>query len=299
VIELGTIVNHPKRPGWGPGKTLAIEGGGKVTVYFRDLEEGKAGDAVKTISTTVVGLLVADEQDDQMLDNLPPYTKGKFEGIRKPRLSLDQAVQAYLEANPKAFDDDADTKNDRSPKVRAHETWVEKLGGGQGEALLDQGKVDEISAQVLEIGAEVNLLTPSEKAALAEAFDDEAAAQQFLRALLKVVDQSTPEQTSYQELIDAVHEFPIREEGAKVAVWPVLTQFPFIARPEHHMHLKPTMVQKCAARLNFDLRPTAALNWWTYDRLLKMSGIILERLKPEGARDFIDVQSFAWWLAKA
>jgi len=58
------------------------------------------------------------------------------------------------------------------------------------------------------------------------------------------------------------------------------------------MQLKPT------ARLNYDLRYRPELNWETYDRLLEMSRILMERLQPQGARDFIDIQSFIWMIGE-
>ena len=64
------------------------------------------------------------------------------------------------------------------------------------------------------------------------------------------------------------------------------------------MQLKPTAVCDCALRLNFDLRYTSELNWETYTRLLKMAGILFDRLEPLGARDLIDIQSFIWVIAE-
>lgn len=56
-LEVGTIVLHPKRPKWGPGKVLAALAGGIAVIYFRDLPEEKRGDAVKKISTNHVSLV--------------------------------------------------------------------------------------------------------------------------------------------------------------------------------------------------------------------------------------------------
>ena len=63
------------------------------------------------------------------------------------------------------------------------------------------------------------------------------------------------------------------------------------------MFLKPTATCECADRLRFDLGYTSKLEWGTYDRLLTMSRNLLEKLKPLGARDFIDVQSYMWVVA--
>jgi hypothetical protein len=36
----------------------------------------------------------------------------------------------------------------------------------------------------------------------------------------------------------------------------------------------------------------------TYKKLMQMGGQLLERLRPLGAQDYIDVQSFIWVIAK-
>jgi hypothetical protein len=298
-IEVGTVVQHPKRPAWGPGKTLAVGGGGQVTVYFRDLEETKAGEAVKTISTTVVGLEIAEEQSDSMLNSLPPFVGGKFQGVRKPRLSLDHAVQAFIDSHPAAFEDAKFLEQDRGPMIKAHEMWVEELGGDQGSGLLDKGKIAEASTRLLKIDAELGFLNSQEKSALKDDLVAEEAAGAFLRALFTVADADAPEQVSFQRLIESVDALVEKEPGTRSSNWPVLTHFPYIANPEHHLQFRPVEAQKCAARLNFDLRYSAGPNWWTYARYLEMAGILMERLAPIGARDFIDVQFFITTIAKA
>ena len=45
---------------------------------------------------------------------------------------------------------------------------------------------------------------------------------------------------------------------------------------------------------SFDLLYSTYPKWATYDQLLKLSDQLLERLRPLGARDLIDVQSFMW-----
>jgi hypothetical protein len=291
-IEVGTIVRHPRRPAWGPGKTLAIGSGGQVTVYFRDVEETHAGDAVKTLSNGTAGLEIAAEQSEPMLDGLPPFEKGAFKGVRRPRLSLDDAVQAYLDRHPGALDVPAVRDKLRASSADAHRLWVDGLGGGQGDQLLEEGKIDEARQRLLGVGADLGALSSDESSALEAALGDDAAAETFLRALLDVTNQGTPDQATYQGLIDAIAGLPQQEGAGRVATWPVLTLFPSIACPEHHVQLKPATALRCSSRLNFDLRYTAVPNWWTYNRLLKLAKILLARLKPLGAVDFFDVQPF-------
>ena len=298
-IEVGTIVQHPKRPAWGPGKTLAVGGGGQVTVYFRDLEETKTGEAVKTISTAVVGLEIAKDQSDAMLDSLPPFAAGKFQGVRKPRLSLDNAVQAFIDSHPAAFEDPKYLEQERRPMLEAHEMWVESLGSGHGSELLDKGKIAEARDRLLKIDAGLGFLNSQEKATLKEGLDADEMAGEFLRALLAVGENGTPERVSFQRLIDSVDALVEKEPGTRASNWPVLTHFPYVANPEQHLQFRPIESQKCAARLNYDLRYSTGLNWWTYDRFLEMAKVLMERLTPMGARDFIDVQFFVSTIAKA
>lgn len=64
------------------------------------------------------------------------------------------------------------------------------------------------------------------------------------------------------------------------------------------MFLKPEPTKECADRMRFNLQYTAELSWITYARLMVLSGDLLERLRPLGAKDYIDVQSFMWVIAK-
>jgi len=298
-IEVGTIVHHPKRPAWGPGKTLLVGGGGQVTVYFRDLEETKVGDAVKTISTSVVGLEIADEQTDPMLDSLPPFTNGKFQGVRKPRLSLDHAVEAFIDAHPAAFDDAKFVAQEREPAIEARAMWTEAFGDGRGSDLLKARKIADACGKLLEIDAKVGFLSSQEKAALREGFDAGEVVGEYLDALLDVADRAEPEQSSFQRLIDAVEAMVEKEPGTRSSKWPLLTHFPHVIHPEHHVRFRPAEAQKCAARLNFDLRYSAGLNWWTYSTFLDMAKILRDRLEGIGAKDFIDIQFFIATIAKA
>jgi hypothetical protein len=70
--KVGMIVEHPKRPAWGPGKVIAL-GEGRIHVVFRDDLERVA----KAILTTIINLDVAEAQTDTILDVLPA---AKLEG---------------------------------------------------------------------------------------------------------------------------------------------------------------------------------------------------------------------------
>jgi len=64
------------------------------------------------------------------------------------------------------------------------------------------------------------------------------------------------------------------------------------------MFLKPEVSKECADRLAFNLNYTPTLNWLTYQKLLEMSKLLMEHLRPLGAREMIDVQSFMWVIGQ-
>src|SRR5262249_27102841 len=56
--------------------------------------------------------------------------------------------------------------------------------------------------------------------------------------------------------------------------------------------------KECAERLRFEIQYSAQLRWITYRKILDMAELLLDRLRTLGARDFIDVQSFMWIIAR-
>ena len=64
--EVGMIVEHPKRPQWGPGKVVAVSVD-RLHVVFRDALERKA----KVIMRSMVSLGASENQSDTVLDHLP------------------------------------------------------------------------------------------------------------------------------------------------------------------------------------------------------------------------------------
>ena len=63
------------------------------------------------------------------------------------------------------------------------------------------------------------------------------------------------------------------------------------------MFLKPMQTRRIAEAFSFDLLYSSRPTWDTYRRLLTLSTQLLDRLRPLGARDLIDVQSFMWVVA--
>ena len=160
--------------------------------------------------------------------------------------------------------------------------------------MLEEGKVEELSKRLFVVEGLLNLLSPYEKMALSDALKNEQAATSYFSALFDVCERDKVDKEAYQALIMAVDELPAKEGRARVSTWPVLTQFPFVARPDCHMFLKPEVTKSCAERMMFDLQYSPRLNWGTYSQLLKLADRLFDELKPMGAKDYIDVQSYIW-----
>jgi hypothetical protein len=144
----------------------------------------------------------------------------------------------------------------------------------------------------------MNLLSPYESMALREGLAaDAVAAAKFFEAVFAFVERG-PNQEQFNALASAVRNLPVDEGRARVATWPVQTLLPFLADPSRFMFLKPEPTQACADRLRFDLLYDSSLRWATYERLMVMADILLAELRPLGAKDFIDVQSFMWVIQK-
>ena len=295
-IKEGFLVRHPAKPEWGLGKVLALQGD-NATIFFRD-------DATdhRTILLSLVELIVADEQSDPMLDKLPPFVDGAFVTKTK-KVTIQDGIEKLKKEYPSGFVDSqylGETTGERNYKLRAHKRYLDAFGDGKGEALLAAGDLEALRklAQSVTTKDQMNLLSIYEAMALREGLNasDEAATEYF-RALFAFVEGG-PSQQPFNSLSSAVANLPSEQGRARVATWPVLTLLPFLADPTRFMFLKPEPTRACADRLRFDLLYDPALRWSTYERLMTMGEILLEELKPLGARDFIDVQSFMWVIQK-
>jgi hypothetical protein len=85
----------------------------------------------------------------------------------------------------------------------------------------------------------------------------------------------------------------------RVATWPVLTVFGFIARPRSHIYVKPTIMRKAADAYGFDLQYSSKAGWRTYSSALDFARRVRRDLGDLRPRDMIDIQSFLWVLGSS
>ena len=121
-------------------------------------------------------------------------------------------------------------------------------------------------------------------------------AVRFADGLLDWLHGPDSEADRFERWVDVVQGLPRKQ--TRVATWPVLTIFGFIARPRTHCYLKPRTMQRAAEVYGFDLRYSSKPGWSTYGHLLEWCRLVRDDLTAAGMkpRDQIDVQSFLWVL---
>ena len=301
VVELypsvGTVVDNPLKPDWGPGRIVGTKGK-NVWVVFRD----HPGREAKLMAPG--GLLPAALQYDPILDNLPEpkMEKGRLV-LPAERNLFGETVRLFLMRYPDGFVDAGylgkGKVGERASKWAACERFQEELGEGKLRSIVDADQVKKGVARVLKVIGTMSLLSRIERLGLAEALKKKDAARPFLSALADVVEAPEAGKATFSVLLDSVASLTVADPAPPVTTWPVATIMPFLARPDAHVLLKPTVSQKAAQGLSFDLKYNAILNWDTYERCILLASIYQQKLveleDPNLApRDLIDVQAFIW-----
>lgn len=286
---VGLIVRLPPKPEWGLGKVIELTED-RVWVYFKDIL-GTPKDAIKQLGRAQTQLVVGEVQTDTHLDNLPPMIhNGKIAEPEAFRMTEDQAINLFVKEY-RSFEDAEYLKHERDYKWSAHLQIVKDIPS------LKKAR-PEAAAEIIKRWIHLtNLLAVPEMIGIGDAFKNPAAAVEFGSAVVNFA--RVGDVTAFEELVSATSSLPAEHGRARVFTWPVLTLLPFLAAPDAAMFLKPKQTKRMATGCFFDLLYDSRPNWGTYSRLMTLSDHLLNRLRPLGARDFIDVQSFMWVVAGA
>jgi hypothetical protein len=291
-LAFGLLVRHTARPEWGLGKVLHVDGS-HVHVYFRDAP-GTATEAVRVLSKQASHLVRADAEHDLLLDHLPPLVGGRFPSRYQHRITALQAIDYFI-TEFDSFESPRFLRDERDYTSRAHDVVSQWFTGEEGRQVLATGAPDAVAHRLGELLRLTGLLSKQELAGLNEAFRDTGAAVRYGAAVLAFV--ASPAEPTFGRLVDATASLSVASEKARVLTWPVVTALPYLACPRDCVFLKPDLARRLADALCFDLLYDARPRWSTYQRLVRLSTHLLSRLRPLGARDFIDVHSFAGIVA--
>jgi hypothetical protein len=198
----------------------------------------------------------------------------------------------FLGFFPKGFRDPTYLAWERDYKEAAHVAWREALGSEAFAGLLDAGRHGEVAATAVRIESRTNLLFSFEKMALRDAVATDKGARAFAEGLYDWLHGPGTEQERFERWVDVVADLPRRQ--TRVATWPVLTVFGFLARPDVHVFLKPMVTRRAAAAYGYDLHYSSRPSWETYGSLLAFAGTVRRDVADLKPRDQIDVQSFLW-----
>ena len=294
-IGPGVLVDHVL---WGPGKVIEVNPPHFVA-YFPSLEGTMQGPRRK-LQLAASQIAVSAVQSSPTLDRIHvgrPKTRKAAGGMAPKRptfagRSLSEAIDWFQQTYPGLFMDAALHRDELEYKRNANHRAVELFGDGRGRALLETGQLGEIAVGLDELYNATNIPSRFEIMAIHDGLKDPGAAARLLDAILNLSD--SPNASTFEALCAAVSSLPAPVGGSRVLTWPNVTIIPFLLDPRRLMVLKPEISQAMAARSAIELLYSSAPRWHCYEALHRMSESLLEELKPFGAKDFIDVQSFMW-----
>jgi hypothetical protein len=198
----------------------------------------------------------------------------------------------FLRYFPGGFRDPTYLDWERGYKWAAHQAWEAALSRREFRRLLLQGRAAEVAAHAVRIEGRTNLLFSFEKMALRDALRVPAGARAFAAGLYDLLHGRGGDAQRFERWCDVVAKLPRRQ--TRVLTWPLVTVFPFLAQPDRHMFLKPTVMRTAARACGVELEYASRPSWPTYESLLALAARVRRDLRDLRPRDLIDIQSFLW-----
>ncbi|HEU4700471.1 MAG TPA: hypothetical protein VFS40_14900 [Gemmatimonadales bacterium] len=198
----------------------------------------------------------------------------------------------FLRYFPAGFRDETYLDWERGYKWAAHERWEASLGQAEHLALLRAGAYAEVAQRAVTIESRTNLLFSFEKMALRDAVRPREGAEGFATGLYEWLYGRASEERKLERWIAVAEALPRRQ--TRVLTWPLVTVFGFLALPERHLFLKPTVTRRAAEAYGFPLHYASRPSWAGYASLLEFAATVRRDLRDLRPRDMIDLQSFIW-----
>jgi hypothetical protein len=200
----------------------------------------------------------------------------------------------FLRYFPGGFKDETYLDWERDYKWEAHERWEEALGRAEFRRLLRAGEFAEAAARAVRVEQRTrhSMIFSFEKMALRDAVKSESGARAFAEGLYELLHGGGRLERRFDGWVETVAALPRRQ--TRVLTWPMVTVWGFLAQPETHIFLKPTVTRAAAAKYGFDFEYRSRPDWETYASLLGLAEAVRRDQRSLGPRDMIDVQSFLW-----
>lgn len=198
----------------------------------------------------------------------------------------------FLRIFPKGFQDETYIAWERGYKWKAHEAWDETLNRATYRSLMREGNFAEIAARAVKIESRTNLLFSFEKMAVRDAVRLPVGARLFAEGLDDFLHGPGGMARKFARWCGMVEALPRRQ--TRVMTWPMVTVFGFIAQPDRHIFLKPTVTRTAAREYGFELHYRSHPSWKIYAGVLEFAAAVRRDLRDLRPRDMIDIQSFLW-----
>lgn len=298
----GAKVMHPV---FGMGKIVGRDSN-ILRIYFKSFEEPVPDRRVKQFKLPAPQLKLTGDTIDFELDNLPPWSDGRFQQFQTP-LTLQNAKKLFLRHFPQGFDDPGFFRHELDYKRAAHRRFKEVflphcrdwITGSDAEAVAEG--LDHVYRGAKTSGeSRLNLLY--QRAEEPAYFDALAAGGSrtlaFAEAAVDFIENGS--QTAFDDYLEALGQLPTREGGMRVDGWTAATWLPFIAAPDRNIVIKPTIIRAFSSSLAVEIRYQPRVNFQTYRLAVDMSLQLARHLENSElnlgrrALDLIDIQSFMW-----
>jgi hypothetical protein len=200
----------------------------------------------------------------------------------------------FLRLFPDGFRDDDYLELERSYKWEAHLEWEEALPRTEFRQLLRAQQFEEIATRAVRVEqrARYSMMFSFEKMALRDAVRPARGARLFAEGLYDLLHGRAAIARRFDRWTATVAELPRKQ--TRVLTWPLVTVFGFIAQPDVHLFVKPTVTRAAALEYGFDLKYQSRPSWEVYSRFLQFAATIRRDLSDLHPRDMIDIQSFMW-----
>jgi hypothetical protein len=214
----------------------------------------------------------------------------------RPRTGPEACRRKFLSVFPGGFSDETYLAWERDYKWEAHRLWMSLVGGREAfRAKLDDGGHAEVAATAVRIESGRALLFSFEKMALRDAVvRSDKGAVLFADGLYDWLWGPGSEEERFERWVEVVASLPRKQ--TRVATWPVITVFGFIARPRVHCYLKPMATRRAAEAYGFDFSYSSRPSWSPYSSLLSLCRTVRADVADLHPRDQIDIQSYLWVL---
>ncbi|HTE39219.1 MAG TPA: hypothetical protein VK629_00220 [Steroidobacteraceae bacterium] len=200
----------------------------------------------------------------------------------------------FLHHFPGGFRDETYLDWERDYKWATHQRWNEVLSRTEFRRLLGAREYAEIAARAVRVEQRSRhpMIFSFEKMALRDAVKTAPGAKQFAEGLYEFLHGRSSLDRRFTDWATVVGSLPRRQ--TRVLTWPLLTVFGFIAQPDQHLFLKPTVTRIAAKKYGFDLLYSSKPTWETYASVLAFADTVRRDLRDLRPRDMIDLQSFIW-----